>query len=501
MLVPTFLMGLLFPVAGKICVWGLRDLGRGIGDVYAANTAGAIFGAFAAGFVLIPLLGTQSSVQLLAWTNVAVGATVLLLDSAPRRGRKLTVLVGLLAPTVVLALLVPSNYLVRAFERAQPGAALLYHAEDAGGTVTVHGLRDGTRLLRVNGAGEVPTDIDSMRTFRLLGTLPLLLHPDPEEVLVIAFGGGITLAAAELLAPERIDCVEVVPGVFEASRYFAQYNGSIFERLEGGRLEVLVDDGRNHILRTRSRYDAIISDATHPGTADSWILYTEEFYRLCKKRLKPGGIVAQWLPLHGLTPEDHRMILRTFRTVFPHATLWLTRGYTILLATPDQLRVDLGRLRETLTRDAVRQSLSEVDLGDPVSFLATLALDEVAVAAYVGPGRINTDDRPHVSLADRRRTGTAGGAAVLLGLIPHLTPRVDARLLKAREEDTERLTRRRMARRRVLIADLALRFGDRQRALRNLRVARALDPDEPMAPRFLERLEGTSDQPDPRPAP
>jgi spermidine synthase len=496
MFIPTFLMGMLFPVASRIYVAGLRDLGARVGTVYAANTTGAIFGAFAAGFILIPLLGTQVSVFVLAALNIAIGASILLVSSAPSRGVKFAVLGGLVAPALLIASLLPANQLVEALRASEPGSKLIFHDEDTGGTVTVHGFPDGHRLLKVNGAGEVPTDRASIRTFRLLGNLPMLLHPDPREVLVVAFGGGITLGAVDLHEPDRLDCVEVVPGVIEASRHFGRYNRRVFERLDRPPLEVVFDDGRNHVLRTDRRYDVIISDATHPGTADSWILYTEEFYRLCRERLGPGGMMAQWLPLHGLSPEDHRIILRTFRQAFPHATLWLTRGYSVLLATPERLHVDYEQLAARLGRDEVEAGLFEVDLADPASFLSALALDEEAYADYAGSGKVNTDDRPHVSLADRSRAGTTAGLSALAGLVPHLVQDVDPLWSFEDESDRQDVARRFVSRTHYFRADVALKMGNRRAAIQELQQARAVDPEEGWAARMIQGLRAAASKAD-----
>ena len=64
------------------------------------------------------------------------------------------------------------------------------------------------------------------------GSLPMVLHPNPRETLVVAFGGGITLAAVERLRPQRIEVVEIVPGVVGAAPLFSEHNNSVFERLE-----------------------------------------------------------------------------------------------------------------------------------------------------------------------------------------------------------------------------------------------------------------------------
>jgi spermidine synthase len=489
MLVPTFLMGLLFPVAGRIHVLGLGSLGRRVGNVYAANTAGAIAGAFAAGFILIPLLGTQRSIELLAWINVAVGAAIVGLDPDTEPRRKTTRLAALGVPVLLLTLVLPSSLMENVFRRTHPGSELLYYDEAAGGTVTVFEHGNGERILRVNGAGEVPTDRASIQIFRLLGNLPMLIHPDPRDVLVIAFGGGVTLSSVERHAPRRLDCVEIVPGVFDAAHFFERYNFGLHKRLDQPPLELIVDDGRNHVLRTERRYDVIISDSTHPGTADSWVLYTEEFYRLCRARLKQGGMFAQWLPLHGLTEDGYAMILRTFQRAFPDASLWLTEEYSVLLGATDDSRIDLGRLEQRLAGPAAREALAPVNLDDAISFLATLALEPNAFADYVGDGLVNTDDRPWISVARRMRSGGGGSVPVLMGLVPRLAPRVDGFLVNAGAEELERIARRRRSRLVVYRGYVFLEMGKAGQAVTELRRARSIDPADREAERLLQRAE------------
>ena len=485
MLLPTFLMGLLFPIVAKLQAPRLSTLGRRIGNIYAANTAGAILGAFMTGFVLIPGIGTQRTIQSLAMVNIAIGAAALLLDrQAPRRSRWTLAILGL---PVLLLLFVPSSTFVVDLFGSTDGE-VIYFDEDTAGTVTVQEYEAGLRVLRVNGAGEVPTDLDSLRTFRLLGSLPMLLHPDAQDVLVVAFGGGITLAEVELLEPRTLEVVEIVPGVVGAAPLFAEHNNEVFTRLGTEQLRLIDDDGRNHLLRTERRYDVIVVDATHPGTSDSWVLYTEEFYRLCKQRLKPGGIIAPWLPLHGLTEQDYKTILRTFLTVFPHASVWLTPGYSVMLGTESPLAIDFEQLQRRLRSGPVRASLDEVELGDPSSYLAALALEEEGVARYVGPGAINTDDLPLISLGDRMRAGTSSGFPVLVSLVPYAYAHGHTSVVNATESEIADARQRLRARRHAFLAGVALRLGDRERALAQAREAAASDVREVEAGRILGRL-------------
>ena len=489
MLLPTFLMGLLFPIVAKLQAPQLSTLGRRIGNIYAANTAGAILGAFVTGFVLIPGIGTQRTIQALAAVNIAVGAAALLMDrQAPRRSRWTLAVVGL--PMLLLVLLPPSTFVVDLF--GSTDGEVIFHDEDTAGTVTVQEYEGGLRVLRVNGAGEVPTDLDSLRTFRLLGSLPMLLHPDPQDALVVAFGGGITLAEVELLEPRRLEVVEIVPGVVGAAPLFAEHNNEVYTRLGTEQLRLIDDDGRNHLLRTERRYDVIVVDATHPGTSDSWVLYTEEFYRLCKQRLKPGGIIAPWLPLHGLTEQDYKTIVRTFLTVFPHTSVWLTPGYSVMLGTASPLAIDYGRLQRGIRSERVRASLDEVELGDAASYLAALALEEEGVARYVGPGAINTDNLPLISLGDRMRSGTSSGFPVLMSLVPYAYAHGHTSVVHATETELADVRQRLRARRHAFLAGVALRLGDRERALAQAREAASIDVREVEAGRILGSL-GASD--------
>jgi spermidine synthase len=484
MLVPTFLMGMLFPIAGKLQVLSLDTVGRKIGGIYAANTTGAIFGAFTAGFVLIPLIGTQWSIQLLAWINLAIGAVVIVLDTATRPVIRSAALVVVAVPALLLTLLPSPDYLIDQF-RPGSGSELLYHEEGAAGTVTVLEYENGNRLLRVNGAGEVPTDYPSIQIFRMLGSLPLLIHPAPDDVLVIAFGGGVTLASVERQQPRHIDCVEVVSGVVGAAPFFSEYNNDVFERLEEGSIDLIFEDGRNHVLRTRKTYDVIISDSTHPLTADSWVLYTRDFYELCRSRLRDGGYMAQWLPMHGLTVRDYKMIVRTFHSVFPHSSLWLNTGYSVLLGAPERLRIDYDRLRSGLESPAVGTSLEAVHLGDAISFLAALALEEDAIPRYVGEGPINTDDLQYLSFRGRLRSDTAHGNRAMISLLPYLVVSPGS-TVDATPAELRALERRLQSRRHMLTGVAARKLGDQTRALRELRRSRDLDPGNSEAERILK---------------
>ena len=398
MLIPTLLLGATFPLVSRIYTRRAQGMGRGVGDVNAINSMGAIGGSFATGFVLIPLVGTESSIELLAGLNLLVGLLVIGLH--PTLERHWKPIIGALVATIVALLHIfgPEDVLRQISKPSTPSTELVHYQEGAAGVVTVSKSTDGFRKLMVNGGGQVPSDYASLQLFRLLGHLPLLLHPDPQDVLVVAFGGGIALGSVAQHPLRRIDCVEIVAAVLPAAQqHFGAFNHHILDSLETSNVHITVDDGRNFLLTRPQSYHVITGDATHPTSADSWVLYTRDFYQLCKERLTRDGIMAQWLPLHGLSVTDYKTILRTFQSVFPHATLWLTNDYALIIGSVQEIQLNLDLLEKKLLSEKVQKSLESVDLGDPFSLLSCFLMDEKTLDNYVGAGPLNTDDHPHIS--------------------------------------------------------------------------------------------------------
>ena len=416
MLLPTVAMGVIFPLVGQIYTRQLARLGRGIGDIGAVNSLGAVGGAFVTGFVLIPLLGTEWSVKVLAALNGLVGLTLALVSQQ----RKRLVWSGA-AGLALLLVLVPSDVLRRIAEPVAVNRELVFYQEGAEGVITVEQQTDGFRKMALNGGGQVPTDYSSLQIFRLLGHLPLLLHPDPQKVLVVSLGGGIALGGAAQYEPRSITCVELVPEVIDAARlHFGEFNHHVLENPTAWNIELVIDDGRNFLLSSRDIYQIITGDATHPTSADSWVLYTKEFYELCRAHLSADGIMAQWLPFHGLPPDDYKTIVRTFQHVFPHATLWRSNNYSIMVGTMQPQAINWELLNEKMTPPRVHRSLENIDMGNAFALLNTLVMDEVALRRYVGEGPLNTDDHPYISFVSPEGY-SSGSWEVLEHLAPHRT--------------------------------------------------------------------------------
>jgi hypothetical protein len=106
--------------------------------------------------------------------------------------------------------------------------------------------------------------------------------------------------------------------------------------LEDPRVSRHVMDGRAWLRRTTTRYDVVTLEPMPPFFSGSNSLYSREFYELVHDRLAPGGILAQWFPLHLMSPEQAKSVAATFRDVFPDAILWFDPDSVSLSGQWDQ---------------------------------------------------------------------------------------------------------------------------------------------------------------------
>ena len=119
---------------------------------------------------------------------------------------------------------------------------------------------------------------------------------------------------------ERIQICEIEPLIPPAStQYFRRENYNV---LNDPRTRISYDDARHFILTSNDKFDVITSDPIHPWVKGSAVLYSQEYFELCRSRLKPGGLVTQWVPLYESNREVVQSEIATFFSVFPNGTIW-----------------------------------------------------------------------------------------------------------------------------------------------------------------------------------
>jgi spermidine synthase len=395
---PTLLMGAIFPFVSRVALDARGGTGRPVGELYAANTAGAIAGSIAVSFWILPHRGAQGTLLLLA--GLIVVATILTGWHIRRRGTAAFMAAMGAAACAAFALL-PSDTLVRQLYVSQHAlhfgtvpSQVRELKEGPYGTVTVVDMPRGPALL-VDSVHMMSGGLEAQRYACLEGHLPVLLQPAPRRALVIGFGLGMSMGAVSLhpsLAMTR--CVELDPTVLETAPLFAALN---YEVLKRPRTEMVIGDGRNYLLRSREKYDVMTFEPPPPVNAGVVNLYSQEFYRLCRDRLTPAGMVAQWVPLATLGDDAARMVIRTFLSVFPFSTLWQGSPNNLVLVGSISPRViDYDRLREAFRVPELAQALRGIGVDNELSLLATFLHGPDALQAYAGDAPIVTDDRPRL---------------------------------------------------------------------------------------------------------
>ncbi len=435
MCLPTFLMGASFPLVTKIYTGSERQLGRSIGNVYSVNTVGSILGAFCAGFILIPLLGIRPSIVLTVALNTGIGC-LLVLKSGQRTDTGTSLLQGMsigmpilnagLAVILLLTLNQPLFLKSAIFKTQRPGDTLVDYNEEVDATVTT--LKDDEAVYRLYVDTNQAADASrwDSPSHRVIAHLPLLLHPRPKRALVVGFGMGLTSYSITQHGV-RVDAIELSRGVISAAqKHFTHVNGNVFE---SPLFNYKINDGRNHILMTKTKYDMISTGIIHPlVSAGSSNIYTADFYRLCRRILSEDGIMCQWVPLHRLPEEHYKMIVRTFIEVFPHTTLWYkyTPDFVILIGTPELLRIDFKNFIARAQIASISEGLAADDL-DGLSLIDSFMMGPETVREYVGPGPVHTDNRPRLEffrgadLANTTTQNVKGMAEHRERVLPYLT--------------------------------------------------------------------------------
>jgi spermidine synthase len=427
MIIPTILMGFVFPLVGRLYTQDMERLGRGIGNVYAVNTLGCIAGSFLASFVLIPFIGVQNSLRAAIVINLLSGLLVLYQHYSSRAAR--IAALSTAAAAVFLSGFMPgwnpavmtsgsavyaNVYSGAATDFEARGKNILFYRDGISSTVSVH--KQGTNVfLRVNGKTDASTGGD-MQTQLMLGYLPMIHHPDPKDIFIIGLGSGITARAVlEFPGVRSVLCAELEPAVLEANRFFADFNGQV---LKQPRFKVRIDDGRNALLASKEKYDVIISEPSNPWIAGVANLYTSEFYRIGKDRLREGGIFCQWFHLYSMNPADVKMVLKTFFSVFPHGTVWMTAyADLVLLGSGGEMVFDYARWNDLYSRSpAIRKSMDSIKVQAPDAVFSFFMTDAESLRPLFRRAYLNTDDMPILEFSAPRNLYEDTTLANLRGL-------------------------------------------------------------------------------------
>lgn len=347
MLPTAVLSGALFTLMGTAVKSEGRGAVRAAGAIAFSNTTGAMLGPLVGTFVLLPGLGIERTLFLLA----ASYGVVALLVARPARLRAETPQLAKagfwIAATTFTALIVLFPFgLMRNNLAKRPSVpyvlqGLRVEAYREGLTETIAylvreawGEPTEYRLL-TNSHSMSGSNSTSARYMRFFVYLPVALHPAPRKALLISYGVGLTASAlTDTRELESIDVVDISKDILELGRTVFPAPGTF--PLDDPRVRVHVEDGRFFLLTTDQRFDIITAEPPPPKGSGVVNLYSREYFELIRKRLAPGGLATYWLPVYQTTVGETNAMIKGFCDVFEDCSLWAGIGLEwMLVGTAD----------------------------------------------------------------------------------------------------------------------------------------------------------------------
>ena len=468
MLLPTLFLGAAFPLVMRIFTReGSRSgdrLGRSIGGAYAVNTLGGVLGSWCAGFLLVPLLGSERSLGILAGLQAASALALYACAPGPAPGPARSpgtariggpghrrwvpglgrvAALGGAAVIAILCIQYPSWHweeLSRASSRLltpEHGEASwwqalwnqvpanpylgkkeqIFYGDGIGGFTSVWSTSDplGNRELSlyISGKADASTHGD-MFTQVLLAHVPMLLHPRPRDVMVLGLASGVTAGEAAYYPVDRLDILEINPQVVRASARFEAWNGKV---LGNPKARLILQDAKSHLLLGGRKYDVIISEPSNPWMAGLAELFSREFLQRARDGLNEGGVIVQFLHSYQMDWESFALMGRTFAEVFPDGMLMRTMPDD--RAQPGQSSDYLlvgrkgggpFRFRNDPEKLAALARSRNLILPDVRLFYRLVEADNLG--ELFGPGPVHADDKPLLEFSAPRLRFTYDSRAI-----------------------------------------------------------------------------------------
>lgn len=389
----TFI-GATFPFVVRFVAPDGDAAGLATARTYAWNTGGAILGAVGAAFVLIPQLGYRGTLSVTVAINVTLAVIAGLALARVRRSE------GVLLVAAGVAVVVASFFLSPPW-RLLVTSPLTIGGETPQRQIRYYGVGRSASVLALQEAGAIrlfanglpesvirPPGVPSPPGGMWLATLPAMVRPDVEDMLVIGLGAGAALETVPSTV-QAIEVVELEPEVVVANRVVSALRAR--DPLADPRVQIRVNDARGAMILTDARYDAIVSQPSHPWTAGASHLYTRDFFEQAATHLTENGVFLQWIGLVWIDEALFRTLLATLKDVFPHVHVFIPYPHEEAFFVATKAPLDWRAGARSLVQKVPAECRS-LGLGGPEDLLLELAFDEAAVRALAHAAPVSRDD-------------------------------------------------------------------------------------------------------------
>lgn len=362
-ILPSVLMGFYFPLVQKAVQQNNGEIGKRVGFIYLASIVGNTLGSLVTGLWLLNFLGTAGSIRLL----LTIGISFLLI--ARSQIIKKIPVIALIAVSVIATVVFPSNNRLWAALHAVEPNAYFNVVEDSTSIAAIAETNGQGKLLA---SGQMQANFPYLHIHGLLGSIPALLHPHPEQIMIIGLGsGGTPHTIGVNPQTKRIKIIELLGAELPVlQQYSRRPAGKALKYLfQDPRYEIIVGDGRRELTVSEEKFDIIEADAIQPWRSRAGMLYSQEFFREVQSCLKPGGFFVQWDVGAGAK--------KTMQSVFPYVTrVGMAGNLWILIGSDRPVEFDQELL------------LSRLEDSQVVNFLEQAEIDPVAVRQDVRQAQV-----------------------------------------------------------------------------------------------------------------
>lgn len=417
--IPSFGMGLTFPLLNSIYIESIQFVGKRVGSLYAWNTLGAIIGSLVTGFLLIPIFGISAAIAGTAVLILGVSAVIIWYLYSRKHPRLTSAMGGgllfLFTTSWLIVVQYPDYPMFRSYDEHDIDEVLFYD-EGVTATTTVYLTEQNDKKMTVDGVlmgGDFPK---AMRKQVILADLPLLLRPNAKTIYVVGLGTGITFEEFFHQQPEaKILCSEISSSVINGSELFQSLSTRVSTIPN---VDLLFEDGKNYLKFYPDLFDVISSDTMlKKGSAGNSTMYSKEYYTLCRDKLTDSGLFIQWVPLY-LSPDIQHIILNTIRQVFPHTTLWYVGDEALVhISSIKPLDLDISILQKTFNQADLKKSFDRIGIESLDAILSTYLMDDFYIDSMLQTSDVNSIVHPIVEFMTPRELTSNSAALVIENLI------------------------------------------------------------------------------------
>jgi predicted membrane-bound spermidine synthase len=412
MLPTTFMAGMTLPLFTFVLI-RQGDGESSIGQIYAANTIGAIVGVLIAVHIGLPFLGLKMLIVVGALLDIILGVVLLSRDPVVRFrkiGLPAGALIGFGAVALTIGmvdldqkLLVSGVY--RSGQTIMPeDGRVVFYRDGKTATVSLFATPQGLLTLSTNGKPDASIRFDPAMpyssdevTMVVAGALPLAYMPDAKQVANIGMGSGLTthvMLAHEGI--EKVDTIEIESAMVAAASGFGEF---VERAYEDPRSEIHIEDAKAFFSLRNSIYDIIVAEPSNPWVSGVASLFSTEFYSTIKRHLREDGLFVQWIQLYEFNDDLAVSILKALSENFSDYVVYSADNSNILLIAKNE-----GKLPKpdwsALFASGLAEELSRIDVNSESDVLVRKLVDRDSLVPYLNQSNIpaNSDYFPYVDL-------------------------------------------------------------------------------------------------------